>query len=82
MNSAEDVGGLRNETDAHDSPLVNRTIDSDTMANPDLPPQSPSLPSVTTDPDITVADRSQWDPNAEHSADLPSHHSPRQYDMV
>lgn len=80
--AAEDGGGLRNEMDALVSPSVNRTTDSDTMTTPDLPPQSPSLPPVTTDRGIAVVDCSQWDANPEHSADLPSHPSPRQYDMV
>ncbi|KAN0127275.1 hypothetical protein V8E53_014879 [Lactarius tabidus] len=84
--AAEDGGGaepgLCKEEDALDPSSINHTIDSYTMTTPDLLRQSPPSPPSVTDPDITIADHSQRDPNAEHSVDCPSHPSSHQYDMV
>ena len=72
---------LHEEMDAIDPPSVNRAIHSNTMAIPDPPPQSPSLPSVT-DSDVAITGRSLREPNVERTEDRPPDSSHYQYDIV
>jgi len=70
--------GLRKEKDALGPPLVNR---ANNMATPDLPPQSPSLPSATGS-DVAIAGPSLRELNAERTGDHPPHPSHCRYDVV
>ncbi|KAH9054615.1 hypothetical protein EDB83DRAFT_2392918 [Lactarius deliciosus] len=79
--------GLRKEQDTFDPPFVhvnpsvNRSIYTNPMPTLDLPPQPPSLPSVT-DSDITIAGPSIWESNVERIGDRPPHLSHGQYNIV
>ncbi|KAH9057280.1 hypothetical protein EDB87DRAFT_1632664 [Lactarius vividus] len=82
--AAQDGGGqkpgLRKDTDALDTPSMNREIRANTVPALDLPPQPSSLSSVT-DSDIAIASPSMG-PNAERTGRRPPHPSHGQYDIV
>ncbi|KAH8989508.1 hypothetical protein EDB86DRAFT_2831558 [Lactarius hatsudake] len=65
--------GLLKDKDNRDSPVRE---DEDIMANPDLPPQSQSSPS------IAISDPSLRSLGAKHIGDRPPHPSDSQYDIV
>ncbi|KAH9015027.1 hypothetical protein EDB84DRAFT_798252 [Lactarius hengduanensis] len=68
--------GLLKDKDTRDSPVRE---DEDIMANPDLPPQSQSSPSVTG---VAISDPSLRSLGAKHTGDHPPHPSDSQYDIV
>ncbi|KAH9045874.1 hypothetical protein EDB83DRAFT_2317756 [Lactarius deliciosus] len=77
--SAEGEGSANvalKERAAHDSPL---TTQENTIAAPDLPPQSPSPLSIT---DIASASPSPRSPDVEHTGDHSPHPSYGQYDII
>ncbi|KAN0140603.1 hypothetical protein V8E53_001812 [Lactarius tabidus] len=83
--AAEDDGmpklGLHGEMVPLELLSVNRPIDASTMATPDLPLHSTSLPSVINS-DVAIASHSLRESNAERTEHLPPDPSRCQYDIV